>query len=68
MAKLFITDHGDLSVGIFFQEWIIECPFESNADKEEIEFFRTSQIECFENYTFGKVTAEYDFECDAITK
>lgn len=68
MAKLFITDHADPPVGAFSQTWDVECPLEKDAEFEEIEFFRNAMIEAFNEFAFGKVTAEYDFERAAIAE
>jgi hypothetical protein len=69
MTNLFITDHGDESVGIFSQSFIIETQFENcEDDKEELEWFRNAQIEIYKEYASGKVTAEYDFERAEILK
>jgi len=62
--KLYITDLGDPSVGIFAMTWILDCPFE--YDKEEIENmeqFRIDQLKIYNDYSEGHLIADYDFEC-----
>jgi len=62
-TKLFITDHADPSVGLFSQEWTIECPFEKDETTESfLEWFRLHMIGIYVEFSDGKVTAEYDFE------
>ena len=67
MAKLFITDKGDSSVGMFPRTWTIEHPFtKDEADKEFLEWFRLHMIGIYYEFSEGSVTAEYDFERAAI--
>ena len=69
MAKLFITDHGDPSVGVFPQTFTIEAPFECTEDDFEVrEWFRLEQVEIYKELAFGALTAEYDFERAAIAE
>jgi hypothetical protein len=63
MTKLFITDQADPSVGAFEESFVIECPFERvNIEDEELEFFKNAMIEAYQEFAFGKIVAEYDFE------
>lgn len=63
MAKLFITDHADPSVGLFSETYTIETPFESCEEDFELrEWFRLEQVKIYREFAMGRVTAEYDFE------
>lgn len=66
--KLFITDHADPSVGLFSQEWAIECPFSEKEETTEsfLEWFKLHLIGIYVEFSEGRVTAEYDFERQAI--
>ena len=69
MAKLFITDHADPSVGVFAQTFTIEAPFEGTEEDFEVrEWFRLEQVEIYKEVAFGRITAEYDFERAAIAE
>ena len=68
-TQLFVTDHGDPSVGIPELTWVIDCPVFINNDHnisedelEALEYFRKGMIEVFKEFTDGKLTADYDFE------
>jgi len=61
--KLYITDLGDPSVGIFAMTWILDCPFEyDKEDIENMEQFRIDQLKAYSEYAQGKLVASYDFE------
>ena len=63
MSKLFITDKGDVSVGMFPRTWTVEHPFtKDEADKEFLEWFRLHMIGIYSEFSEGNVIAEYDFE------
>jgi hypothetical protein len=69
MAKLFITDHADPSVGLFSETHTIETPFEACEEDFELrEWFRLEQVKIYCEFAAGNVTAEYDFERAAIIK
>ncbi len=61
---MFITDHGDPSVGIFPQTWTIQCPFcKVDVDEEGLDFFRKEMQKLYGEFSEGGgVTCEYDFE------
>lgn len=61
-AIALITDRGDPSVGIMEKSWEIECPFYSDADKEEVEHFRTKIKELYSEYSEGRIVVEFNFE------
>lgn len=59
--KLIITDYGDPSVGIFSQEWEIDCPFhESDIDNEGLEWFKRDIINIYKDYCEGSIQAYYE--------
>ena len=63
--KLFVTDKGDESVGIFAQTWEVECPFDAgDFDDESVEFFRTEVKRLYSRFVDAPVVAEYDYEKD----
>ena len=69
MAKLFITDHADPSVGLFPITYTIEHPFtKDEADKNLRDWFREHMETIYYEFSEGKITAEYDFERAAILK
>lgn len=61
--KLFVTDHGDPSVGLFSQTWEVDCPFNrEDLDGEGLNLFKTDIKKLYKEFANGKVTAEYEFE------
>jgi hypothetical protein len=63
--KLYITDSGDPSVGMFPQTWEVDCPFAANEmTKEEMEEFRQSLRNLYKEFAFNNVSAQYDFELE----
>lgn len=59
---LFITDHGDESVGIFGAEFKIQTPFHfRESDKEALESFKKDMISLYGNFCHN-CTAQYDWE------
>lgn len=60
--QLEVTDHGDPSVGIFSGTYKVDVPLSAPFDKEELEFFKAAIIELYQEFSFGRVTAEYNFE------
>ena len=61
--KLCINDNGDPSVGIFAQQWAIECPFEKKeVEPEDLEFFRNQMEIAYGVYCEGRMWSAYDFE------
>lgn len=62
--KAKIVDKADPSVGAFGTEWIVECPFGEDADKEDREFFREGITQLYSEYSFGRI--EVTFSDEAI--
>ena len=67
--KLYITDKGDASVGIWPQYWTIEVPFEKDDfDAEDLklnlEEFRKDMLKAYSEYSEGSIYARYDFEIE----
>lgn len=60
--KLYITDKGDETVGVFGQTWTIEAPFEYEAESDDCEWFRENILEIYKEFAFGAIVAVYDFE------
>lgn len=52
IERIFVTDYGDPSVGIFEQEWVITGPFDFET-KEEAEEFKKSLQNTFELVCVG---------------
>lgn len=65
-VKLHIFDSGDLSVGIFGQEWTVECPFDIEYPEEEMEDFKSAIINVYKEYCNGRIRAIFDFETDKM--
>lgn len=70
-VKLFITDGGDPSVGIFPCSWEIEVPFyvgdtekyNYKREKEsELKIFKDAICELYKDYCDGRLSAYFDFE------
>jgi len=68
-TQLFVTDNGDLSVGLPELIWVVDSPIfindENNITEDEmglLEDFRKSIIRLFQDFAEGRVTADYDFE------
>ena len=60
--KLYITDRGDPSVGIFPIGWSVDCPFDEKTEPETLEFFREQIKGIYREFAEGRIVAEYDFE------
>lgn len=63
--KLYITDKGDPSVGIFPQTWTIECPWstkDSGISNEDKEFFKTEIEKLYKEFAEGEIVYHYDNE------
>lgn len=68
---LIVTEHGDESVGIFRQTYLVEAPLPydmtmSNID--DLNFFRDAIVSAYNEFAIGGVTALYDFEIEADNK
>lgn len=69
--KLIVTEHGDESVGIFSQMYLVEAPFSSDTamrDMDDLDFFRDAIVSAYNEFAIGGVTALYDFEIEADNK
>lgn len=61
--KLYLTDNGDPSVGIFPATYEITCPFErSDVDEETMDDFKREITSIYNEYGDARMKAEYDFE------
>ena len=61
-VKAIITDTGDQSVGISPCYWEVECPFYKNEEEENKEFFRTSLVNLYKEFSEGRIKVEFDYE------
>ena len=61
--KLYIWDEGDPSVGLFSQEWIIDCPFtKDEVDEENLDWFKKQILDSYKEYCQGRCVCMYEFE------
>ena len=60
--KLYITDHAEPSVGIFESRYDLDCPLDQNNEPEELDQFKKMAIGLYSEFSFGRVSAIYDFE------
>lgn len=65
IIKLYVTDHGDPSVGINLATWTVEAPA-NKEETQELEWFKGAIIEVYKEAAQGRVTACYDFEIDKM--
>jgi hypothetical protein len=67
--KLYVTDHGDPSVGIFPETWEIQTPFSTYQpiEKQILEEFRKGILELYSDYTDCIPVATYEFEIEEPT-
>lgn len=42
----------------------VECPLPSDADPADLETFKQMTIDLYLEFSFGRVTAKYDFEIE----
>lgn len=61
--KLIISSPGDMTVGIFPETWEIDCPFDVDAEKKTLEWFRSAQVAIYQEFDLY-IRAEYDFEVE----
>lgn len=57
-----ISDSGDMSCGIFPQEWKVECPFTAEQVKEEpeiLEYFKQDLIKIYSEFCDGKISITF---------
>lgn len=62
--NLIITDHGDPMVGIFPQKWSVDCPLNKLDEMEVLVFFKKEILKVYQEFSEGKLTADYDFEIE----
>jgi len=61
--KLYITDKGDPSVGIFDETWTVEAPFnEDDVDALDLNEFKNMIIDVYKEFSFGKIIGQYENE------
>lgn len=59
--KLYVTDQGDRTVGIWDQTWTIECPFnEKDIDTENLEWFRSEIERIYKEFCDGRIECGYE--------
>lgn len=58
----YVTDNGDLSVGILAQTWELQCPFYSDADADEKEHYRNAIADVYKEFAEGKIVVQFDYE------
>lgn len=61
---LIVRDHADPSVGMWEQSYKVECPLPIDADPADLETFKQMTIDLYLEFSFGRVTAKYDFEIE----
>lgn len=67
--KMQITDHGDISVGLFGATFEIDVPFERvDADNEMLEGFRNEIAKIFSEYGDFNASPVYDFEDEEMNR
>lgn len=63
--KLYITDSGDPSVGIFSQVFVIDCPFDDSdrfAYLSYMQEFKTRILNIYKAFCDFTLSAEFDWE------
>lgn len=59
--KLYVTDQGDRTVGIWEQTWVIECPFNKNdIDEDNLEWFRSEIERLYKEFCDGRIECGYE--------
>ena len=61
-VKAYVTDHGDMSVGLFPCTWEVDCPFYKDDDKETQESFREGLSNLYTEFADSRVTVDFDYE------
>ena len=64
--KLIVIDKGDPSVGIPATSYEVDCPFEDDKDRQELEDFKVLVLHLYSVFVVGKIELFYDFELQAI--
>jgi len=66
--KLYITDGGDPSVGIFSQTYTVETPFTpENAYPDDLIWFKRQMENVYKEFAEGRLTLWYEHECEKDT-
>ena len=61
--KLYVTDLGDPSVGVFRETYEIDCPFYRDyASEEDLNFFKERIKIIYNEFSESRLVLEYDFE------
>ena len=61
--KLHIIDNGDMSVGLFPREWVVECPFGlDDTSPEELAAFKAEAKSLYSEYADAHLEAWYENE------
>ncbi len=62
--KLYIYHGGDPSVGIFPEQWEIQCPFnkEDLNDENDEDYFKEKMLKVYQEFSEFKLFAVYDYE------
>lgn len=67
--KLFVTETGDSSAGIFSHTWEISCPFEADEmEKPDLDWFKGQILSAYREFAATKMTAIYDYELAELEK
>lgn len=68
-TQLFVTDLGDINVGIPELTYVVDVPILINnlnsiteEEMEKLEKFRRAVLSVYDQYSEGQVLADYDFE------
>jgi hypothetical protein len=65
MIKLYVTDQGDPSVGIFAQTYVVDTPFHpDDYDTEEMDWFRKQIEAAYKEFAEGRLVLQFDIEKD----
>ena len=61
---LYINSNGDSSVGIFPEQWQVQCPFnkEDLQDEHDEDYFKEKMLTLYQEFVDFKLTARYDYE------
>ena len=68
--KLHVIDCGDPSVGIFQQEFEVDCPFalDDGTNINEHYYFKQEIEKLFSEYAEGRLILKYDYEIEREEK
>lgn len=63
--KLYITDEGDPSVGVFSKTYEIDTPFHpDNVYPDDLIWFKRQMETVYKEFAEGRLTMWYENECD----